>query len=116
MKDMNLKVGDRVNVETICENVTSDNLEMIGPNVDELLDAINRLNGTQMSGKAFMYRDNVKLNPIDKTGHIISNDKFSIEVIPEGVNLSQPNTATYLREVNLFLKSLKFNCKLHKTK
>lgn len=98
------------------ENVTKDNLEMIGPNVDELLDAINRLNGTQLSGKVFKYRDNVKLNPIDTTGHVISNDKFSIEVIPEGVKPPQPNTVTYLREANLFLESLKFNCRLYKTK
>ena len=89
---------------------------MIGPSIDELLDAINRLNGTQISGKAFKYRDNVKLNPINKTGHVISNDKFSIEVIPESVKSPIPNTATYLREANSFLESLEFNCKLYKTK
>jgi len=97
------------------ESVTDVNLEMIGPDVNELLDAINRLNGAQISGPVFKFRDNVKLNPIDKTGHTIGKNKFSIEVIPVAKNQPVPNENIYMREANLFLQKNGFQCQLYKT-
>ena len=101
--------------QKINESVDQDNLEMIGSDVSELLDAINRLNGTQMSGKAFRYRDSVKLKPLNKTGHTISKNKFSIEVIPNKLKNVVPSTNEYLRAANLFLEENDFDCKLYKS-
>lgn len=93
------------------------NLEMIGPAVDELLDAINMLNGTQVSGRAFKFRDNVRLEPVNKSGHIVSSNKFSIEVIPtKGFRGSMPDENVYIREANEFLEENGFKCKIYKTK
>lgn len=95
----------------------ASNLEMIGPGVDELLDAINRLNGAQLSGEVFKFRDNVKLEPVDKSGHVISNNKFSIEVIPaKGFKNPIPDENAYMREANKFLEENGFKCKIYKTK
>ncbi len=88
-------------------------LELIGPDVDELIDAINKLNGAQLSGKAFKYRDNVKLKPLDKTGHTISKDKFSIEVMPQEIK-SAPDTSTYIKAANLFLEDNDYECRIYK--
>jgi hypothetical protein len=98
----------------INESVIKDNLEMVGPDVNELLDAINKLNGAQLSGKSFKHRDNVRLNPVDKTGHVVSNKKYSIEVIPEKIKGSTPDTNTYLRDANSFLEEIGLDCKLYK--
>ena len=98
------------------ESKDKDYLEMIGPDVNEILDAINKLNGTQLSGKAFKHRDSVRLNPIDKTGHRISNKKYSIEVIPEKIKSSMPDTNVYLKDANSFLEKIGLDCKLYKSK
>jgi hypothetical protein len=102
--------------EFVNESVTGDDLEMIGTDVNELLDAINRLNGAQLSGKAFKHRDHIKLKPVDKTGHRISGNKYSIEVIPEKIKSPSPDTNTYLRDANSFLEEVGLECKLYKTK
>lgn len=95
----------------------ASNLEMIGPKVDELLDAINKLNGAQLSGEVFKFRDNVKLEPVDKSGHVISSNKFSIEVIPaKGFKNPMPDENVYMREANEFLEENGFKCKIYKTK
>lgn len=100
---------------TLSESTISGQLEMIGPDVSELLDAINTLNGSHLSGQPFKFKDSVKLKPLDKTGHTINRNKFSIEVIPTVKSKSAPDENTYLRDANSFLKSRGFECKLFKT-
>lgn len=96
-------------------DVTDSNLEIIGPNVSELLDALDKLNGAQfseLSGNAFVYRDNIRLNPVDKTGHVISNNEFYLETIPQKIKSPSPDTNTYLRAANSFLAENGFDCKM----
>lgn len=90
-------------------------LELIGPDVDELLDAVNKLNGAQMSGKSFDYRDHIKLKPIDKSGHVIARNKYSLEVIPEKFRKTPPDMNTYVRAANSFLEEIGLECKLYQT-
>jgi hypothetical protein len=90
--------------------------EMIGSNINEMLDAINRLNGAQMSGNAFKHRDFIKLNPVDNTGHIINKNKFSVEVIPTQLKSNNIDTNTYLKDANAFLEKNGIDCKLYKIK
>ena len=67
-------------------------LEMIGPGIDQMLDALSLLN-TQEGGD---------LTPIDGSGHAISSEMFSIEVrIPRGGPLP---VASYLRRANALLR------------
>lgn len=100
----------------INEKEIYSNLELVGPNADDILDAINALNGTQISGKAFKFRDNVKLNPVDKTGHVISANKVSIEVVPTLIKSPMPAENLYIREANQFLVENKYSSKLYKIK
>ena len=111
------RIGDLSNQELNEKETGTDNLEIIGPSVEELFDAINKLNGAQLSGEVFKFRDNVKLKPVDKTGHVRSSNEFSIEVIPtKGFKGSMPDENDYIRETNKFLEKIGFKCKIYKTK
>ena len=77
--------------------------EMVGSDVDELLDAISFINGGPVKSP---FRDVARLKPLDTTGHQISNGKFSIEVelIPSGkVGEKLPNDSEYIQQINSFL-------------
>jgi hypothetical protein len=50
--------------------LNENKFEMVGSDVDELLDAVSLVNGKNIA----------KLKPLDTTGHQIADDKFSIEV------------------------------------
>lgn len=104
-------------IESISEQkIGVDNLEIIGPKVDEILDAINKLNGAQLSGSAFKFRDNVNLQPVDKSGHVVSGNRYSIEVIPtKGFKSPMPDENLYIRDANEFLEDNGFRCKIYKT-
>ena len=50
--------------------LNENKFEMVGSDVDELLDAVSLVYGKNLA----------KLKPLDTTGHQIADDKFSIEV------------------------------------
>jgi hypothetical protein len=89
--------------------------EIIGSNADELLDAINFVNGGE---KKSPFRDVARLKPLDTTGHQIADDKFFIEVelVPNGkVGEKLPNDSEYIQQINSFLEERGFQSKLYKT-
>lgn len=88
--------------------------EMVGPNADKILDAINFING---GGEKAPFRDVARLKPLDTTGHQISDGKFSIEVelVPSSkVGEKLPNDSEYIQQINSFLKERGYQSKLYK--
>ena len=79
--------------------------EMVGSDVDELLDAISFINGGPVKSP---FRDVARLKPLDTTGHQISNGKFSIEV--------ELDNSEFIQKINSFLEENGFQIKLYKTK
>lgn len=89
------------------------NIELIGPDIDELLDAINFINtGLTKTNKPrpHSFGKNT-LKVLAKDGHSIGGGKFSIGVKPKVSNESQ-----YIRQVNDLLDDHGFECKLYMTK
>jgi hypothetical protein len=89
--------------------VKSSNIELIGPDIDELLDAINFINKGIGKGnqKVQLPFGNNTLKALDDDGQ----SKFSIGVQPKTANES-----SYVRQVNDFLDDHGFTCKLYITK
>jgi hypothetical protein len=86
--------------------------KIVGPNTDELLDAISFING---GGKKSPFRDVARLKPLDTTPKQTSDGKFFIEVelVPSGkVGEKLPNVKKYIDQINLFLKKTNFQSKL----
>ena len=81
--------------------------EMVGSDVDELLDAISILNRDMMNSKR---SSKDKLKPLNTTGHEISDGKFSIEV--EKIGDTEDNE--YLRLANDYLEERGYQSKLYK--
>lgn len=104
-------VGKKLN-----EASNYNEFEFIGPSVDEILDAINSLNGVQLSGHrgTFKFRDQIKLTPEDKTGHVISKNKFSVLVFLKNKGSQTVDESEYMVEANSFLRKNGFECKLYK--
>jgi len=90
--------------------ITGAQLEMRGPGVEEILDAINRLNGAQLSGPAFEWRDHVHLSPVDRGGHVISRNESRVEIIVGLKSRPAPDLQDYLDSANRFLKRHGFKC------
>jgi hypothetical protein len=92
------------------------NIELIGPNIDELLDAINFINTGVKTNKGLQPHSFGKntLKALDSDGHSIGNKKFSIGVKPK----IKPKTSneSYIKQVNDLLVDHGFECKLHITK
>lgn len=89
------------------------NLELIGPNIDELLDAINFINtGLTKTNKPrpHPFGKNT-LKALNSDGHSIGNGKFSIGVEPK-----ISNESLYIKQVNDLLDAHGFECKLYMTK
>jgi hypothetical protein len=97
------------------KNMLNENkFEMIGSNIDELLDVISLINGGKEKSP---FRDVARLKPLDTTGHQISDGKFSIEVelIPSGkVGEKLPNDSEYIQQINSFLEERGYQSKLKK--
>jgi len=94
-------------------NELSTNIELIGPDIDELLNAIKFINtGLTKTSKPrpHSFGKNT-LKPLEKDGHSIDNGEFSIGVEPKTSNESQ-----YIRQVNDLLDDHGFECKLYMTK
>jgi hypothetical protein len=93
--------------------IKSSNIELIGPDIDELLDAINFINKGIGKGnqKVQLPFGNNTLKALDDDGQSIGGGKFSIGVQPKTANES-----SYVRQVNDFLDDHGFTCKLYVTK
>ena len=87
--------------------LNENKFEMIGSDVDELLDAISILNRDMMNPNR-SFKD--KLKPLNTTGHEISDGKFSIEV--EKIGDTEDNE--YLRLANDYLEERGYKSKLYK--
>lgn len=94
-------------------NTYSINMELIGPNIDELLDAINFINkGVTKTNKPGPHSFGFNtLKALENDGHAIKGGKFSI-----GVSTTKPDKSNYVREVNELLDDHGFECKLYITK
>jgi hypothetical protein len=93
MNDFNLR-------KYLAENklLKEEKFEMIGSDVDELLDAVSLVNGKNIA----------KLKPLDTTGNQIADNKFSIEV--------ELDNSEFIQKINSFLEENGFQIKLYKTK
>jgi len=90
-------------------NEQKSNVELIGPDMDELLDAITFINTGVKTNKGLQPHSFGKntLKALDSDGHSIGGGKFSIGVEPKVSNESQ-----YIRQVNDLLDDHGFECKL----
>ena len=77
--------------------LNENKFEMVGSDVDELLDAVSLVNGKNIA----------KLKPLDTTGHQIADDKFSIEV--------ELDNSEFIQKINSFLEENGFQIKLYET-
>lgn len=96
-------------------NEPKSNIELKGPDMDELLDAITFINTGVKTNKGLQPHPFGKntLKALDSDGHSIRGGKFSIgvEVEPKVSNESQ-----YIKQVNDLLDDHGFECKLYMTK
>lgn len=96
--------------------LNENTFEMVGPDMDELLDAISILNrdmtnpedysGHVVAARPFWD----KLKPLDTTGHEVSDGMFSIKV--EKTGKTEENE--YLRLANEYLEERGYQSKLYK--
>jgi len=95
--------------------LSESKFEIVGPDVDELLDVISLVNGRGPDKSP--YRDTTRLKPLNTTGHQIADDKFSIEVelVSDGSGKVLPNDSEYIQKINSFLEERGYNSKLVKT-
>ena len=113
MKQSELKQIIREEISKALKKQTS-NIELIGPNIDELLDAINFINtGLTKTSKPrpHPFGKNT-LKALDNDGHSIDSGKFSgkfsISVEPKVADKN-----LYIRQVNDLLDDHGFECELY---
>jgi hypothetical protein len=109
MKQSELKQIIREEISKVLKEQPS-NIELIGPDIDELLDAINFINtGLTKTSKPrpHSFGKNT-LKALDNDGHPIDNGKFSISVEPK---VADENL--YIEQVNDLLDDHGFKCKLY---
>jgi hypothetical protein len=112
MKKLVLKALIKEEIRNVLKEQQS-NIELIGPDIDELLDAITFINTGVKTNKGLQPHSFGKntLKALDSDGHSIGSGKFSIGVKPKTSNESQ-----YIRQVNDLLDDHGFECKLYMTK
>lgn len=111
MKQSELKQIIKEEISKILKEQPS-NIELIGPDIDELLDAINFINtGLTKTSKPrpHSFGKNT-LKALDNDGHPIDNGKFSISV---EVEPKVPNKNLYIEQVNDLLDDHGFTCELY---
>ena len=120
-------------------NEQKSNIELIGPDIDELLDAITFINTGVKTSKGLQPHSFGKntLKALDSDGHSIGRGKFSIGVEPKTSDGVEPKTSDgvepktfdksldvldpidvelYIRQANKLLEDHGFKCKLYMTK
>ena len=98
------KLAGVITESEYASKLNENKFEIVGSDVDELLNAINFINGGEEKSP---FRDVARLKPLDTTGHQISNGKFSIEVelVPSGkVGEKLPNDSEYIQQINSLLE------------
>lgn len=81
--------------------VSDSKFELIGPNMDEILDAINFINKNN---------EKVQLRSLDWSLLVSDNYSIFVKIEPEG------DENLHIRHINYLLAENNFNCKLYKTK
>jgi hypothetical protein len=94
-------------------NEQLSNLQLIGPDIDELSDAIAFINTGVQTNKGLQPHSFGKntLSALDNDGQSIGGGKFSIAVQPKTSAVS-----SYITQVNRLLDDHGFECKLYRTK
>jgi hypothetical protein len=112
MKKSELKQIIKEEISKVLKEQQS-NIELIGPNIDELLDAITFINTGVRTNKGLQPHSFGKntLKALDNDGHSIGGGKFSISIEPKTSDKS-----LYIRQVNDLLDDHGFECKLYMTK
>ena len=101
MKNKNIKSFGEFNENLNISDVSDSKFELIGPDMDEILDAINFINEN--------YKE-VKLKPMDWSLLVSDNYSIFVKFEPEG------DENKHIRYMNDLLSENDFKCKLHKTK
>jgi hypothetical protein len=83
-------------------DVSDSKFEMIGPDMDEIMDGINFINQN--------YDDSVKLKPMDWSQLVSDNYSIFVKFEPEG------DENKHIKFMNDMLSENNFDCKLYKTK
>ena len=94
-------------------NEQKSNIKLIGPDIDELLDAITFINTGVRTNKGLQPHSFGKntLKALDNDGHSIVGGKFSIRV-----QLNTSNESLYIRQANDLLDDHGFDCRLNLVK
>ena len=112
MKKLGLQQIIREEISKIL-NKQKSNIELIGPDIDELLDAITFINTGVKTNKGLQPHSFGKntLKALDNDSYSIVGGKFSIGVQPK-----TSEESSYIRQVNDLLDDHGFECKLYMTK
>lgn len=101
MKNKNIKSFGEFNENLNLSDVSDSKFELIGPDMDEILDAINFINENYKG---------VKLKPMDWSLLVSDNYSIFVKFEPEG------DENKHMRFMNDLLSENDFKCKLYKTK
>ena len=101
MKNKNIKRFGEFNENLNLSDVSDSKFQLIGPDMDEILDAINFINKNY---KGF------KLKPMDWSLLVSDNYSIFVKFEPEG------DENKHMRFMNDLLSENDFKCKLYKTK
>ena len=101
MKNKNIKRFGEFNENLNLSDVSVSKFELIGPDMDEILDAINFINENYKG---------VKLKPMDWSLLVSDNYSIFVKFEPEG------DENKHMRFMNDLLSENEFKCELYKTK
>ncbi len=101
MKNKNIKRFGEFNENLNISDVSDSKFELIGPDMDEILDAIKFINENYKG---------VKLKPMDWSLLVSDNYSIFVKFEPEG------DENKHMRFMNDLLSENEFKCELYKTK
>ena len=101
MKNKNIKSFGEFNENLNLSDVSVSKFELIGPDMDEILDAIKFINENYKG---------VKLKPMDWSLLVSDNYSIFVKFEPEG------DENKHMRFMNDLLSENEFKCELYKTK
>ena len=101
MKNKNIKRFGEFNENLNISDVSDSKFELIGPDMDEILDAIKFINENYKG---------VKLKPMDWSLLVSDNYSIFVKFEPEG------DEYKHMRFMNDLLSENEFKCELYKTK
>lgn len=101
------------NFENFDNKQFDEQFELIGPDVDEILDAINFINNDYAElaiSLSVSWDPFIKIIPLEKTYLNSGECSILVKFEPEG------DENLHIRHINDFLNKNEFKCKLYKTK